>query len=122
MRQKQQVQAKEEREGEGRGATITETRETFPGGAGEPLGGAHTAPCSHAWPGSNASRHWMCFSELLDSSAFADTSEMLSWVRSQDGLRLPPAALGRCLFLHKVLVAEECFGGDGGDYSSPSTS
>lgn len=56
----------------------------------------------------------MCFSELLDSSAFSDTSAMLSWVSSQDGLRLPPAALGRCLFLHKVPVVEGCFGGGRG--------
>lgn len=48
MRQKQQLRAKEEMEGEGGGATITETRETFPGGAGEPLGeGTHSTlqPC-----------------------------------------------------------------------------
>lgn len=38
VRLKRQVQAKEEREGEGGGANITETRETFPGGAGVTLG------------------------------------------------------------------------------------
>lgn len=40
VKQRQQVQAKEEREDKGEGATTTETRETFPGGtrAGQPLG------------------------------------------------------------------------------------
>lgn len=81
---------------------------------GPPTWGTHTAPCSRARLGRDANRHRRCFSDLLGSSAFADTSAMLGWARRS--LRLPPAALpalGRCLFLRKVLV-EWCLQGNGG--------